>query len=237
MSLQSANTQEVGIFLWPGPFCNTFLLKLVPHSPPPSPPQPATKAWVNSSWVFLSHSTQLNSHAESAVQHRCQFWSAKPNPLSSAFKIRVGTQLLFILCCMHHFHGPNPTSSYTIFMFQTLHSKFNSGVFRILKEIQIFFLQSNSKTFHINIYIKIWSLFPIVILKPSNVPSHPSHLFIGGIIWVWRSLTLRYVIFFHRKRFYKLEYTFLLKNIFVHTFNLAMVKNWRNHLPMAKFLD
>jgi hypothetical protein len=129
------------------------LLKLVPHSPPPSPPQPATKAWVNSSWVFLSHSTQLNSHAESAVQHRCQFWSAKPNPLSSAFKIRVGTQLLFILCCMHHFHGPNPTSSYTIFMFQTLHSKFNSGVFRILKEIQIFFLQSNSKTFHIYIYI------------------------------------------------------------------------------------
>ncbi len=152
MSLQSANTQEVGIFLWPGPFCNTFLLKLVPHSPPPSPPQPATKAWVNSSWVFLSHSTQLNSHAESAVQHRCQFWSAKPNPLSSAFKIRVGTQLLFILCCMHHFHGPNPTSSYTIFMFQTLHSKFKSGVFRILKEIQIFFLQSNSKTFHIYIY-------------------------------------------------------------------------------------
>lgn len=89
MSLQSANTQEVGIFLWPGPFCNTFLLKFVPHSPPPSPPQPATKAWVNRSWVFLSHSTQLNSHAESAVQHMCQFWSAKPNPLYSAF-LRLG---------------------------------------------------------------------------------------------------------------------------------------------------
>lgn len=105
-----------------------------------------------------------------------QFSLAKPNSLSSAFKIRVGTQLLFILCL----HASFPWSQLLLtpyFMFQTLHSKFNSGVFRILEEIQIFYVQNNSKTFF-NIYIKIWSLFPIVILKPSNVPLHTLHIFL-----------------------------------------------------------
>lgn len=178
MSLQSANTQEVGIFLWPGPFCNTFLLKLVPHSPPPSPPQPATKAWVNSSWVFLAHFTQLNSHAESAVQHRCQFWSAKPNPLHSLVHLRLGLGHNCSSFCVACIISMVPTqlllTPYSCFRLGTQNSIVVSLEF--WKKFRFFLFKTIQR--HFFIYISRFGVYFQILFSNQAMFLHNLHIFL-----------------------------------------------------------
>ncbi len=197
------------------------MLKLVLHSPPPSPPhnqpQRLELIAVGSSSHFLLNLILMPS---------------RPNPTHSLVHLRLGLGHNCSSFCVACIISQLLLTPY--FMFQTLHSKFNSGVFRILEEIQIFYVQNNSKTFfYINQDLEFisncYSQTKQCSFTPYTSFYRRNHL---GM----KIFNIKICNFFSLKKILQLGIHFFIKNIFVHTFNLAMIKNWRNHLPMAKFL-